>query len=907
MKHRTSSEIRRMFLRYFEAQAHSVLPSHSLIPPEDPTLLFVNAGMVQFKDVFVGRKVLDTSRAATSQKCLRVSGKHNDLENVGRTARHHTFFEMLGNFSFGDYFKEDAIRFGWEFLTSPQWMGLPKEKLWVTVYPDDDEAIDLWKRIAGIADDRIVKDPSNFWSMGDTGPCGPCSEIHIDQGPALSGGKEVPFGDGGDRYLELWNLVFMQFDRDAAGTLTPLPKPSIDTGMGLERIAAIVQGVTANYDTDLFRALIAVTEAQSGKAYQGRFGDPSKREAEIEEDVAFRVIADHARATAFLIADGIYPENEGRGYVLRRVMRRAIRFGRKLGIESEFLFQSCDRVVELMGDVFPELSEVRAVIERVVRQEEQRFGRTLSDGLRLLETAVAQLRADGALVVPGRTAFELYDTHGFPLDLTQIIAEEQGFTVDEIGFKDAMEAQRERGRASWKGADEARGSLYRALADDGVTTEFVGYQWDSAEAEVVALINDGRRVDHAEVGDRIELVAAQTPFYGESGGQVGDKGVIEGQGGFRLVVEDTRKSPEGIVLHAGRVAGGAVRVGQTVGLSIDAANRAPTRKNHSATHLLHWALRTVLGDHVKQRGSLVAPDRLRFDFSHFGPLTPEETERVEWLVNERIVANQPVLTRELGYQEAVAQGAVAFFEEKYGDSVRVVSMAESVELCGGTHVAATGDIGLFKIVSEGGISSGVRRIEAATGMNAVRWVHERERLVQRVSEQLKTTPAQLAEKVDRANREARARDQEIDALKGQLASAMTRDQVADAREFAGVKALAMPLEGTAAKDLRGLADSMRDRIRSGVVLLGSHVDGKVALLVAVTPDQVHRFDAGRMVAELAPLVGGRGGGKKDLAQAGGSDPSGLNAAIERFYAMVEAGAKTQGTLEAQGAPEAQGD
>ena len=894
MKHRTSSEIRRMFLRYFESQRHSVLPSHSLIPPEDPTLLFVNAGMVQFKDVFVGRKTLDTSRATTSQKCLRVSGKHNDLENVGRTARHHTFFEMLGNFSFGDYFKEDAIRYGWEFLTSSEWMGLPKEKLWVTVHPEDEEAIDLWKRIAGVADDRIVKDPTNFWSMGDTGPCGPCSEIHIDQGAALSGGVEVPFGEGGDRYLELWNLVFMQYDRDAAGKLTPLPKPSIDTGMGLERIAAIVQGVTANYDTDLFRALIAVVEEQSGKRYLGRFGDPSKREAEIEEDVAFRVIADHARATAFLIADGIYPENEGRGYVLRRVMRRAIRFGRKLGIEGEFLCTVCDKVVDLMGDVYPELVEVRAIIDRAVRQEEQRFGRTLSDGLRLLEGAMAQLRAGGQQVVPGRTVFELYDTHGFPMDLTQVIAEEQGFGIDEDGFRAAMEEQRERGRASWKGADEARAALLRELADSGVRTEFVGYEWDRAEAPVVAILRDGVRVEDAGVGDRVELVAAQTPFYGESGGQVGDHGAIDGEGGFRLTVEDTQKSAEGVVLHIGRVAAGSVKVGDVVGLSVDAANRAPTRKNHSATHLLHWALRTVLGDHVKQRGSLVAPDRLRFDFSHFGPLTPEEIERVEWLVNERVVANHAVSTEVLGFQAAVARGAMAFFEEKYGDTVRVVTMAESVELCGGTHVAATGDIGLFKIVGEGGISSGVRRIEAATGMNAVRWVHERERLVQRVAEQLKTTPAQLAERVERAGREGRAKDLEIEQLKAQLATAMTKEQAGDARDFGGVKALAVPLDGTPSKDLRGLADSMRDRIQSGVVLLGSRVDGKVALLVAVTPDQVSRFDAGRMVSELAPLVGGRGGGKKDLAQAGGSDPAGLDAAIAHFYAMVESGARTQG-------------
>ena len=887
MKSRTSNEIRRMFLEYFGKQEHTVLPSHSLIPPEDPTLLFVNAGMVQFKDVFVGRKKLDTSRASTSQKCLRVSGKHNDLENVGRTARHHTFFEMLGNFSFGDYFKEDAIRFGWEFLTSPQYMGLPKEKLWVTIHPDDQEALELWRTVTDVSKDRILSDPTNFWSMGDTGPCGPCSEIHIDQGPALSGGKEVPFGEGGDRYLELWNLVFMQFDRDAQGTMTPLPRPSIDTGMGLERIVAIVQGKTANYDTDLFRPLIEVAEEHSGRKYLGRFGDPDKREAEIEEDVAFRVIADHARATAFLVADGIYPENEGRGYVLRRVMRRAIRFGRKLGIEGEFLHAVCDKVVDLMGDIYPELVAVRGIIDRVVRKEEQRFGRTLSDGLRLLEGEIGALGDKGERVVPGRTVFELYDTHGFPVDLTQIIAEEHGFAIDEPGFRAAMEEQRERGRASWKGTDETRLALYRSLVDDGVFSEFVGYEWEQADSEITALLRNGRRAESADRGDAVELVTARTPYYGESGGQVGDTGTIEGAGGLFVRVTDTRKSPDGLITHVGTVEHGEVAVGDAVTLTIDSASRQPTRRNHSATHLLHWALRKVLGDHVKQRGSLVAPDRLRFDFSHFGPLTPEETTRVEWLVNEAVVANHEVRTDILGYKEATDRGAIAFFEEKYGDTVRVVSMAKSTELCGGTHVARTGDIGLFKIVQEQGISSGVRRIEGVTGMNAVRWLNERESQVLAACERLKTSPGQLQDRVERMLRELRGRDQEIEALKGKLAQAMTQEQATGARDFGGVKALAMALDGAAAKDLRPLADKMRDRIGSGVVLLCSRTDGKVNMLVAVTTDRVGDFDAGRIVSELAPLVGGRGGGRKDMAQAGGSEPSGLDAAIARFYSIVE--------------------
>lgn len=886
MKYRTSDEIRQLFLDYFRRKSHEMVESHPLVPADDPTLLFVNAGMVQFKDIFVGRKEVAYRRACSSQKCLRVSGKHNDLENVGRTARHHTFFEMLGNFSFGDYFKRDAIVYAWEFLTSPEYMGLPIEKLWVTVHPDDTEAAEIWRTQAGVAPDRILVDESNFWAMGDTGPCGPCSEIHIDQGKDLSGGVEVPFGQGGDRYLELWNLVFMQFERDASGALIPLPKPSIDTGMGLERIAAIVQGKTANYGTDLFQPLIDKVSKISGRTYRARFGDPDKREAEIEEDVAFRVIADHARAAAFLIADGIYPENEGRGYVLRRVMRRAIRFGRKLGMENEFLYQICDAVVDRMGDHYPELHNARDVIRRVVRLEEERFGKTLVDGLKLLEGEIGRLSEQNRTVVPGETVFALYDTHGFPVDLTRLIAEEQDFSVDEPGFEAAMQAQRERGRASWKGIDSGDVAVYENLAASGVQTAFVGYEWDHVESPLLALVTDGHSVNEATAGHSVEVFAAQSPFYPEGGGQVGDRGTITSESGAELEVLDTVKRGP-LFAHLCSIKSGAIRVGDNLHLQISAGLRQPTRKNHSATHLLHWALRKVLGEHVKQRGSLVASDRLRFDFSHFGPLTASEIAKVEQLVNERVVANTPVHSRNMAYNEAIKQGAIAFFGEKYGAEVRVISMAESVELCGGTHVSATGDIGLFKIIHETGISAGVRRLEAITGIAALEWVQSRERQLQSLANTLKTTPSLLDRKLEKLLQDLDIAHREIDQLRNQLRAGTADNYLTNARQIGDINALAMSLDGVEAKELRGLSDEIMAKLGRCVLLLGSQQDGKLAILTSVSPDLTNVIDAGQLIAELAPIVGGRGGGKKQLAQAGGSNPNAFPEAILRFYAIIE--------------------
>ena len=885
MQYKTTEEIRADFLKYFKGHGHRVHSSHALIPPDDPTLLFINAGMVQFKDCFTGLRALDPPRATTSQKCLRVSGKHNDLENVGRTARHHTFFEMLGNFSFGDYFKREAIVRAWEFLTSDAYMGLPVADLWVTVHPDDDEARSIWVDEVGVAADRVLDDPDNFWSMGDTGPCGPCSEIHIDQGAELSGGVEVPFGEGGDRYLELWNLVFMQFDRDATGTLTPLPRPSIDTGMGLERLAAIVQEKQSNYDIDAFKPLIRAVERISGRTYQGRFSDPDARDPEIEEDVAFRVIADHARSTAFLIADGIYPENEGRGYVLRRVMRRAIRFGRKLGMEGVFLAPICEEVVLEMGAAYPELKEAAAVIDRVVRQEEERFGRTLVDGCRLLETAIDGLGATGEKEVAGDVVFTLYDTHGFPVDLTRLIAEERGVAIDEPGFEAAMEAQRERGRSSWQSVDAGDSQIYRALHDEGLETEFVGYAWTEAESEVIALVADGARVESIASGGEVELFTRQTPFYAESGGQVGDQGAISWGNGKGTIL-DTQARAGHLIAHRVQVDEGSLEVGATVTLAVVGADREATRRNHSATHLMHWALGEVLGDHVKQRGSLVAPNRLRFDFSHFNPMSHEEVQEVERLVNDRVLANQPVETAEMIYDASIEAGATAFFGEKYGDEVRVVSMMDSVELCGGTHVGATGDIGLFKIVSEGGVSSVVRRIEAVTGHGTLAWVHANEDERRKLAADLKVDPVNCHEKVTRLLRQLQEAQQENGKLRAQMASAMAGEASDDIEEIGGVKALVMRLSGVNGKDLRTMSDTARDRIGSGVVLLASDCDGKVGLLVGVTRDLEGKVHAGNIIGELAPLVGGRGGGRADMAQAGGSDPSGIPRAVERFRTLL---------------------
>ncbi len=854
----TADSIRSTFLDYFAQREHRKMGSLQLIPPGDPTLLFTNAGMVQFKDVFTGKSQVDYTAATTSQKCLRVSGKHNDLENVGRTARHHTFFEMLGNFSFGAYFKRGAIQAAWDLVHGIY--KLPIDRLYVTVHPDDDEARALWREISGLPDDRIKNDPENFWAMGDTGACGPCSEIYIDQGKALSGGEEVPFGEGGDRYLEFWNLVFMQYERAADGTLTPLPRPCIDTGMGLERITALLQGKQSNYDTDLFQPLIQHTAKLAGVTY-GVGG---------ESDVALRVIADHSRAATFLIADGVYPENEGRGYVIRRVMRRAMRFGRKLGLEAPFLYTVCAEVVRRMGDTYPELRAKAEVIERVVRQEEERFGRTLATGLERLERAFGENQA--SKVLPGVVAFELYDTYGFPLDLTEQACGEKGFAVDTAGFEAAMNAQRERGRASWKGRMDTA-SDWAAVREQVGTTRQTCYEHDVEQSTVVAIVDDGKGV-----------LTAVTPFYAESGGQVGDTGVIEGASGT-FVVEDTLRPIEGLVLHRGEFKGAPFAVGDAVTLTVDSERRNRTRRNHSATHLLHYALRTVLGDHVRQRGSLVGPSRLRFDFSHFGPLTAEQTRPIERLVNERVLQNEATRTDVVTKDEATSRGAIAFFEDKYGDTVRMLTItADSVELCGGTHVRATGDIGLFKIVAESGLAAGVRRVEAVTGLDALEWAWEQEQWADQVSGALSATPAEAVTKAQRLVHDA-------DELSKKLRSIEAKERakgVAEAQPetIGGVQALVLSVAGVAGADLRDMADKARQRIGSGVVLLAGQVEGKAAILVAVTQDLTGRIHAGNLVKDLSAVVGGKGGGRPDLAQAGGPDTSKLPDVAARFRALL---------------------
>ncbi len=877
----TGSEIRKRFLDYFASKGHRVVASSPLVPQNDPTLLFTNAGMVQFKDVFTGQEKRDYSRAATCQKCLRVSGKHNDLENVGRTARHHTFFEMLGNFSFGDYFKRDAIRFAWEFLTDH--MGLDPDRLWITIYEEDDEAEELWLAETPVPAERIVRcgEKDNFWAMGDTGPCGPCSEIHYDQGPGI-----YPCPDPDrcgpecdcDRFLELWNMVFMQFERAPDGTMEPLPKPSIDTGMGLERVTAVVQKVRSNYETDLFRPLIDFTAGLAGVAY-GQGGEP---------DVSLRVVADHIRATAFLIADGVLPSNEGRGYVLRRIMRRAMRHGRMLGFEEPFFHKVASVVVDRMEESYPELSDKRDYISRVILHEEERFSRTLDRGLQILEEEVRRLREAGRTVIPGDIVFRLYDTFGFPVDLTADIVRDQGFTLDQEGFEAEMEAQREKARAAWKGSgEESVAGVYRELRQAGVASVFAGYERLEARSPVVALIKDGRRVHEAREGDAVEVVLAETPFYGESGGQVGDTGSVAGEGFHIRVDGATRPFPD-LIVHHGVVTRGLVREGDEAEARVEAGARFATAQNHSATHLLHAALKRVLGDHVKQAGSLVGPDRLRFDFTHFAPMTRDEIREVETLVNRWVQENLPVTVTEESFEQARSAGVTALFGEKYGDVVRVVRMGEiSAELCGGTHASRTGDIGFFKVLSEGGVAAGVRRIEAATGERAVAHVFALEDRLAQVAELTKASPEEAPERVRRILERVRELEREVTSLRGQLTSGAARDVLSQAREVDGVRVLATRVPAQEPRAMREFADGLRDRMRSGVVVLGAEAEGKALLLVAVTKDLTSRIRAGDLVKALAGIVGGRGGGRPELAQAGGPDAGRLDEALEAAYAEVE--------------------
>ncbi|MCC5794343.1 MAG: alanine--tRNA ligase [Chromatiales bacterium] len=861
-----TATLRQRFLDYFARHGHKVVPSAPLVPGNDPTLLFTNAGMVPFKDVFLGRESRSYTRAASVQRCVRAGGKHNDLENVGYTARHHTFFEMLGNFSFGDYFKQEAIRLAWSFITEE--LGIPAERLWVTVYRDDDEAARIWLEEVGVDPGRFARlgEASNFWAMGDTGPCGPCSEIFYDHGESVAGGPPGSPDEDGDRYVEIWNLVFMQYDRSADGSLAPLPAPSVDTGMGLERIAAVMQGVHSNYEIDLFRSLTEAAARVTGCA--DRYAS------------SLRVIADHIRSAAFLVTDGVLPGNEGRGYVLRRIIRRALRHGHELGVTEPFFHQLVGPLAREMGDAYPELEAARSHVERVLLIEEQRFAETLAQGMRILEEA---LSAAGSAVLPGDLVFRLYDTYGFPADLTADVARARGVSIDEAGFEQAMAAQRARARAA------SRFSVHAGASPDlDLSSEFCGYQHLVSEARVSGLLREGVAVDRLAAGESGGVILDRTPFYAESGGQVGDRGQLEASG-LRFIVEDTQKAGDAH-LHAGRLESGELAVGDRVVARVDASTREATMLNHSATHLLHAALREVLGVHVVQKGSLVSADRLRFDFSHFQAVTLEELDRIEQRVNQEIRANAEARTRTMSYEDAVAAGAVALFGEKYGDEVRVLSLGDfSTELCGGTHVRRAGDIGLFRIIGESGIAAGIRRIEAVTGERALAEVRQAGQALESLASMLRTSPAELEGRMRQLLEQSRSLERELQQLKARLASgAGGRDLASEASEVAGIRLLASRLDDdTDARTLRETVDRMKDRLGSGIVLLGCATsDGKVRLAAGVTSDLTGRIRAGELIAEVARGVGGRGGGRADFAQAGGTEPAALDQALAGVAQLV---------------------
>jgi alanyl-tRNA synthetase len=888
----TGHALRDRFLRYFEQRGHAIVRSSPLVPAQDPTLLFTNAGMVQFKGVFLGEDRRDYVRAATCQKCVRAGGKHNDLENVGRTARHHTFFEMLGNFSFGDYFKADAVAYAWEFLTRD--LGLPAARLWATVFTDDDEAFGLWKRVAGLGDERILRlgEKDNFWAMGETGPCGPCSEVHYHQGDDLPC-AEVAAGRAClgpacecDRWLEIWNLVFMQFDRDAAGRLTPLPKPSIDTGMGLERIAAVMQEKRSNFDTDLLRPLIADVERRCGRAYGAR----------EEDDVSMRVIADHARATAFLIADQVSPSNEWRGYVLRRIMRRAMLHGRNLGLTEPFLWSVTGTVTALMGPVYPELVEQRTRVAELTRLEEERFAETLDRGLERLaaeaERAGEWETEGGRPRVPGRVLFTLYDTYGYPMEEAQdVLVRQYGFVVNAATLAESqqeLEAQRERARASatFGATEDEATAIYQALAAELPRAEFLGYEALAAPARILAMVAGGRRRREAVAGDEVEAILDRTPCYAESGGQIGDTGVLAGRHGRARIV-DTQYRGGGLIAHRLRVEEGGFREGEEVAVSVESPRRQGLRLHHTGTHLLHAALRQVLGSHVTQAGSLVAPDRLRFDFTHTKPVKDRDLEQVEGLVNEAVQENIPVNPFWTDLDAALRMGALALFGEKYGERVRVVRIGDfSTELCGGTHLDATGQIGLFKVTGEGAVAAGVRRLEAVTGPAALAWVGQEEAALRQAADLLRIPPLELPKRLQKLLDEQRVLERQLGELETRLAKSRADELVAGARQVAGVAVVVARLDGLDAEGLRAVVDSVRERLGSGVVCLGAVTDGKVSLVGAVTKDLIGRFHAGRLVQEVAKAVGGGGGGRPELAQAGGKDPSGLDRALAGVYDWV---------------------
>ena len=869
-----SAEIREAFLRFFEEQGHTRVSSSSLIPGNDPTLLFTNAGMNQFKDCFLGQEKRAYTRAVSSQKCVRAGGKHNDLENVGYTARHHTFFEMLGNFSFGDYFKQDAINFAWTFLTGV--LKLPKEKLWVTVYASDDEAYDIWTKEVGVPAERMVRigdnkgapyASDNFWTMGDTGPCGPCTEIFYDHGADIWGGPPGSPEEDGDRYIEIWNNVFMQFNRTADGVLHPLPAPSVDTGMGLERISAVMQHVHSNYEIDLFQSLLAAAAKAIGCAN--------------DDQASLKVVADHIRSCGFLIADGVLPSNEGRGYVLRRIIRRACRHGNKLGASGSFFYQIVAALVAEMGQAFPELTQNQAHIERVLKAEEEQFAKTLEQGLKILEQDLAELKGD---VVPGDVVFKLYDTYGFPMDLTGDIARERNLSLDEAGFEREMEAQRVRARSA-----SSFGMDYNSLVKVDVATEFTGYTATNGSAKVVALYKEGQSVDVLNEGDEGVVVLDQTPFYAESGGQIGDCGVLKAASG-RFDVRDTTKTG-GAFLHHGVLASGSLLVGAPVETQVDADVRHATALNHSATHLLHAALRQVLGEHVQQKGSLVDSQRLRFDFSHFEAIKPEQIKALEDIVNAEVRKNTPVETEETDIETAKAKGAMALFGEKYGDNVRVLSMGGSfsVELCGGIHAKRTGDIGLLKIISEGGVASGVRRIEAVTGAAALAYLNAAEEQLKEAATLVKGSRDNLIDKLSAVLERNRLLEKQLEQLQAKAASAAGDDLSASALDIKGVKVLAARLDGQDGKALLALVDQLKNKLGRAVILLGSVHEDKVVLVAGVTKDLTGQLKAGDLMKQAAAAVGGKGGGRPDMAQGGGVDAGALDAALALTVPFVEAG------------------
>ena len=868
----STQELRQAFIRYFEQHGHQAVPSSALIPQADPTLLFTNAGMNQFKRVFLGEDTRAYKRAVTVQKCLRAGGKHNDLENVGYTRRHHTFFEMLGNFSFGDYFKEDAIPFGWEFLT--QTVGLAKDRIWVTIFRDDDEADQLWKKV-GVPASRIMRcdEKDNFWQMGDTGPCGPCSELHFDQGPSVPG-DDRPNG-AGDRVIEIWNLVFMQFNRDAAGKLHPLPRPSIDTGMGLERLAAVAQGVYSNYDSDVFTPLLSAVATRAGV----RYGEQDTT------DRSMRVVADHLRAITFLMADGVLPSNEGRGYVLRRILRRAARHGRLLGIVEPFLYELTAAVVDQMAGAYSEIRGAAATIAEATRGEEERFIATLDQGLPILNEMIAKSRSAGSKVLTGPDVFKLYDTYGFPMDLMGEACREQGMTLDEAGFDQAIEEQRTRARKTGGFEQETARPAVAQLAGQVGATKFVGYDRLETDSVLKAILKGERMVKEAVEGDEVEVALDVTPFYAEGGGQLGDQGVLVGVDGRVDIKETTRPVPT-LILHKGVVSKGRIREGEQLRMTVNATTRQDSQRNHTATHLLHAALRDMLGPHVKQYGSLVGPNRLRFDFAHFRPLSSRDADEIETVVNNEVRKNERVATEVMSIQDAVAKGALAFFGDKYGEQVRVVTVESfSKELCGGTHCRQTGDIGLFRIVSETGVAAGVRRIEAQTGSGALAHMKKLETDIRELSDLLKVGQSELVAKTRKVMAQLKDKERELEELKLKMAGSSAVE--ATAKTIAGIQVHVQRTDGLDVNGMRALADQLRDKLKSGVVALGAANDGKVSLLVVVTKDLITRLKAGDLIKEMAAEVGGTGGGRPEMAQAGGKDPARLDGALEKVFGLVE--------------------